>query len=187
MFRSIVDGVVLYPGDAVAAERLVEAAARHDGMVYIRTHRGALPVIYDDADTFAIGGSRVLGAGDADAGTVVAAGVTLHEALAAREMLAEEGIPIRVIDLYSIQPPDSQALLRSAQQTRFLITVEDHYPAGGIGETVAGVLARFAVPIFSLAVRRRPKSGAPDELLDYEEISRTAIVDAVKKAIAATR
>jgi transketolase len=183
MFRSIVDGVVLYPADAVAAERLVEAAARHQGIVYLRTHRGGLPVIYNDEDAFAIGGSRVLRNSDADVGTIAAAGVTLHEALAAQEKLEADGIHLRVVDLYSVQPPDHQTLLVAAEQTRFLVTVEDHYPAGGIGETVQSVVARTGVPVYSLCVRKRPMSGKPQELLEYEEISSAAIIKQVQEAL----
>jgi transketolase len=183
MFRSIVDGVVLYPADAVSAERLVEAAACHAGIVYLRTHRGGLPVIYNNEDAFAIGGSKVLGYSDDDVGTIVAAGVTLHEALAAQEKLRADGIHLRVIDLYSIQPPDRQTLLVAAEQTRFFVTVEDHYPAGGIGETVQGVLARTGAPVYSLCVRKRPMSGKPRELRDYEEISSAAIIKQVLEAM----
>ncbi|MCJ8499030.1 transketolase [Desulfatitalea alkaliphila] len=121
MFRSILHSVVLYPADAVATEKLVEAAAGHPGIVYIRTHRGPTPVIYDDQASFAIGGSSVPRYSDEDTGTIVAAGVTLHEALAAHEMLKAEGTYMRVIDLYSVQPLDTQTLRRSAAQTRFFI------------------------------------------------------------------
>lgn len=183
MFRSIPDCVVLYPADAVSTERLVEAAAEHQGMVYIRTTRGATPVLYDPADQFAIGDSRVLRNSTNDLATVVAAGVTLYEALAAYEVLKKDGILIRVIDLYSVQPPDTQTLRRAAEQTRFVITVEDHYPAGGIGETVQGVLAGMAVPVYTLAVRKRPMSGTPDELMVYEEISKNAIIQKVRAGL----
>jgi len=186
MFRSILDGVVLYPSDAVSTERLVEAAARHDGIVYIRTHRGGLPVIYGQDDEFAIGGSRVCHESAGDVGTIVAAGVTLHEALAARATLKQDGIYVRVIDLYSVQPIDAQTLLRSAGQTRFFVTVEDHYPAGGIGEAVSAALSRTATPVFRMAVTQRPMSGAPRALLDYEEISQTAIVKTVCDAVEQT-
>ena len=186
MFRTINEGVVLYPADAVAAERLVEAAARHPGMVYIRTHRSGVPVIYDDQDAFVIGGSRVIRPSDADVGTIVAAGVTLHEALAAQETLKADGIFVRVIDLYSVQPPDTQTLLRSAAQTRFIITVEDHYPAGGIGEAVQSVLAEVSIPVYTMAVRKRPMSGSAGELLDYEEISKSAIIKKVQAAMEKT-
>lgn len=180
MFRSIVDAVVLYPSDAVSTERLVEAAAEHRGMVYIRTTRGATPIIYNNADTFFIGGSRVLRRSEKDIATLVAAGVTLHEALDAYETLKKEGIHVRVIDLYSVQPPDAPTLRQAAAETGFIVTVEDHYPAGGIGETVSSTLADARVPIYSLAVRKRPMSGKPDELLAYEEISSAAIVNKIQ-------
>jgi transketolase len=183
LFRSIPDSVVLYPADAVATERLVEAAAKHHGMVYIRAARGATPVLYDDDDTFVIGGSRVVCNTKADVATIVAAGVTLYEALSAYETLKNDGIYLRVIDLYSVQPPDTQTLRLAAEQTRFIITVEDHYPAGGIGETVQSVLSGMGVPVYSMAVRKRPMSGTPEELLAYEDISRNAIVQKVRQCL----
>jgi len=186
MFRAVLDSVVLYPSDAVSAEKLVEAAARHEGIVYIRTHRGGMPVIYEDKDDFRIGGSRVLRSSDADVGTIVAAGVTLHEALTAQDRLKEDNIYVRVIDLYSVKPVDTQTLLRSAEQTRFFLTVEDHYPAGGIGETVMGALAKTDVPVYSLAVDKRPMSGKPEDLLAYENISAPAIVRKVLEAMEKT-
>ena len=180
MFRSIVDAVVLYPADAVSTERLVEAAAEYHGMVYIRTTRGGTPILYGDEDSFTIGGSRVLRQSDGDIGTVVAAGITLHEALKAHDKLKNDGIYIRVIDLYSVQPLDEDTLRRAAAETGFIITVEDHYPAGGIGEAVGSALADAGTAIHSLAVRKRPMSGKPEELLDYEEISATAIVGKIQ-------
>ncbi|RJQ71451.1 MAG: transketolase [Desulfobacteraceae bacterium] len=186
MFRSIPDCVVLYPADAVSTERLVEAAAEHQGMVYIRTARGATPILYDPSERFAIGDSRVLRNSSSDVATVVAAGVTLYEALAAYETLKKDGILIRVIDLYSIQPPDTQTLRLAAEQTRFVITVEDHYPAGGIGETVQSVLSGMAVPVYTLAVRKRPMSGKPEELMAYEEISKSAIIQKVRTGLEKT-
>jgi transketolase len=180
MFRSLPDCVVLYPADAVATERLMEAAAEHQGMVYIRTGRGAAPILYDSKDRFAIGGSRVLRSSSNDLATVVAAGATLHEALVAHEMLKKDGILVRVVDLYSIQPSDVQTLRLAAEQTRFVITVEDHYPAGGIGEAVQSALAGMAVPVHVLAVRKRPMSGKPEELMSYEEISKNAIIQKIR-------
>jgi transketolase len=118
-----------------------------------------------------------------DLATVVAAGATLNEALAAYETLKKDGILIRVIDLYSIQPPDTQTLRLAAEQTRFVITVEDHYPAGGIGETVQSVLSGMGVPVYSLAVRKRPMSGKPEELMAYQEISKSAIIQKVRTAL----
>jgi transketolase len=181
MFRSILDGVVLYPCDAFSTERLVEEAARHPGIVYIRTTRMATPIVYGPDEAFAIGGSKVLRKSDSDLATVAAAGVTLHEALKAWEELRKEGVSIRVIDLYSIKPLDEAALRDAANSTRFVLTVEDHYPAGGIGEAVRDILTPAAAPVYSLAVRRRPRSGKPEELLDYEGISHKAIVAKVKE------
>jgi transketolase len=183
MFRSILDGVVLYPCDAVSTDRLVEEAARHGGMVYIRTTREATPIVYGAQDTFVIGGSKVLRNTERDVATVAAAGITLHEALKAWKELQDEHISIRVIDLYSISPLDTATLRNAANSTRFILTVEDHYAAGGIGEAVRSALTPSAAPVYSLTVSRKPKSGKPEELLDYEGISHRAIVSKVKEII----
>jgi len=181
MFRTILNGIVLYPCDAVSTEKLVEVCAGHKGMSYLRTTRMKTPVIYGREEVFAIGGSKVLRKSENDLVTVVAAGVTLHEALAAHEELRKEGIPIRVIDLYSIKPVDEETLTRAARETNAIVTVEDHYPEGGLGDAVRSTLAAADVPVFSLAVRAKPRSGKPDELLDYEAISGKAIVSKVKE------
>jgi transketolase len=181
MFRTIMNGVVLYPSDAVSTEKLVEASAKHTGIVYIRTTRKDTPILYGEDEAFFIGGSRVLRKSEKDAATVVAAGVTLHEALKAYEELKKEGILIRVVDLYCIKPIDETTLREAAAATRSIITVEDHFPDGGLGEAVRSALAGVVVPIHSLAVRKMPKSGKPEELLDYEEISQKAIVQKVKE------
>ena len=186
MFRSILESVVLYPCDAVSAERLVEEAAKHTGIVYIRTTRGGTPVIYDLKETFPIGGSKILRKSDHDAATVVGAGITLHEALRAHEELKKENVPIRVIDLYSIKPLDEKALREAARETRFIVTVEDHYPDGGIGEAVKSVLSGLSTPVYSLAVQKRPKSGKPGELLEYEGISSKAIVKRIRESLGQT-
>ena len=180
LFRAILDSVVLYPCDAVSTERLVEAAARHQGIVFLRTTRMGTPVIYGNDEEFVIGGSKVLRQSATDFATVVAAGVTLHEALKAYEELKGQGINIRVIDLYSIKPLDEAALHEAAKTSKAIITVEDHYPEGGMGEAVSSALSGFAVPVHALAVRKKPKSGKPEELLDYEEISHRSIVSKVK-------
>lgn len=130
-FRTILHGVVLYPSDAVSCEKLVEAAAKYYGIVYLRTTRGALPGIHDSSEDFPIGGNKVLRQSSQDIATVVAAGITLHEALHANDQLKEQGVWVRVIDLYSIKPVDAETLRRAAEQTRALITVEDHYAEGG--------------------------------------------------------
>ncbi len=183
LFRAILDSVVLYPCDAVSTERLVEAAARHQGIVFLRTTRMGTPVIYGNDEDFTIGGSKVLRQSATDLATVVAAGVTLHEALKAYEELKGQGINIRVIDLYSIKPLDEAALHEAAKASKAIITVEDHYPEGGMGEAVSSALSGFPVPVHALAVRKKPKSGKPEELLDYEEISHRSIVRKVKDII----
>ena len=183
MFRAILDSVVLYPADAVATERLVEAALEHHGIVYIRTTRLATPIIYGPEEKFYIGGCKVVRQSDRDLVTVIGAGVTLFEALAAYAELQQEGINIRVIDLYSVKPVDAATLLTAAKATRGLITVEDHYPAGGIGEAVMAALAPNPVRLYALAVTKKPKTGKPAELLTYEDISRSAIVKLVKEII----
>ncbi len=180
MFRTLTDSVVLHPCDAVSTEKLVEAAAGHHGLVYLRTLRKATPILYGPNDQFKIGGSKVLRSSKQDVGTVVAAGITVHEALAAYEELQKENIAIRVIDLYSIKPLDEPTLQEAAGATRFILTVEDHHPEGGLGEAVRSAFTMLAVPIHSLAVRQKPKSGKPAELLDYEAISRSTIAQRVR-------
>jgi transketolase len=183
MFRTILNSVVLYPSDAVSTEKLVEEAAKHKGIVYLRTTREDTPIIYRNDEVFRIGGSKVLKMNTKDVATVVAAGITLHEAIAAHEELKKDGIFIGVLDLYSIKPIDVQTLTRAARDTGRIISVEDHFAEGGMGEAVRSALAGVAVPIYSLAVRNMPKSGQPRELLDYEEISRKAIIKKVKEIL----
>jgi transketolase len=183
MFRTLLGSVVLYPCDAVSAERLVEEAAAHRGIVYLRTTRMATPIIYDPKEAFPIGGCKVLRRGKKDVATVIAAGVTLHEALAAAGELEKEGVSIGVIDLYSVKPVDGGTLRRAAEEGGFLITVEDHYAEGGIGDAVREAVAGEPVVVHSLAVRKKPKSGNPRELMDYEEIGKDAIVRMVKAFI----
>jgi transketolase len=183
MFRTILNGAVLYPSDAVSAEKLVEEAARHKGIVYLRTTREDTPIIYRNDEAFKIGGSKVLKKNPKDVATVVAAGITLHEALAAYEELKKDGILIGVIDLYSIKPIDVHTLARAARATKRIITVEDHFAEGGINEAVRSALAGVSVALHSLAVRSIPRSGRPKELLDYEEISRSAIIKKIKEIL----
>lgn len=183
MFRAMLNSVVLYPSDAVSTEKLVEEAARHKGMVYIRTTRKDTPVLYSNDEEFSIGGSKILRESERDLITVIAAGITLHEALGACDELKREGIFIRVIDLYSIKPIDVETLNKAAQATNAIITVEDHYADGGIGEAVRSALALHYVPVHSLAVRKMPRSGKPAELLEYEEISKNAIIKKVKELL----
>jgi len=179
MMRSILNSVVLYPCDAVSTEKLVREAAKYNGIVYIRTTRSATPVIYSYNEEFPIGGSKTVRASDKDLFTVIGAGITLHEALKAYEELKDRGIFIRVIDLYSVKPLDVETLKRALDETKAIITVEDHYPQGGIGEAVKSEVGSERV--YSLACRKTPKSGTPEQLLDYEEISAKAIVDFITK------
>jgi transketolase len=183
MFRSIHGSVVLYPADAVAAEKLVEEAARHRGIVYIRTTRNATPIVYSADTEFPIGGCKVLTSGGDDRVTVVAAGITLQEALKAQRQLKAEGIGVRVIDLYSVKPLDVDTLLGAADETAAVVTVEDHYPAGGFGEAVASALSAHPTPVFSLAVKKMPKSGSPEDLLQFEGISASAIVEKIRECL----
>lgn len=186
MFASILDSVILYPSDAFATEKLIEEAAKHFGIVYIRTTREETPLIYSSSDKFIIGRSKIIHASIQDVVTVIAAGITLHETLKAYEELKKENIFIRVIDCYSIKPIDKTTILKAAQDTKALITVEDHYPYGGLGSVVAQTLAntKNKTPQYILTVNKTPKSGTPRELLDYEEISSYAIIKKVKTIIA---
>ncbi len=181
MFRAILGSVVLYPCDAVSTENLVAAAAEHQGLVYLRTTRMPTPILYGLEEEFAIGGSKVLRQSAKDQAAIIGAGVTVFEALAAYEELQKDGIFIRVIDLYSIKPLDAATLAAAARDTKVIITAEDHYPEGGLGEAVRTALNGVAV--HSLAVRQKPKSGKPAELLDYEGISKAAMVRKVKELL----
>ncbi len=187
MFRTVPGSVILYPADAVCAERCVELAAGHRGMVYIRTSRPNTPVIYRPDEAFTIGGLKVLRQSEADRATVVAAGVTLHEALKAWEQLNAQGVAVRVIDLYSVKPLDGTGLLAAARATRDrLITVEDHYAEGGIGDAVLEALATEGIRVHKLAVRELPRSGKPAELLDRYGISARYIVTKVLEVAGAS-
>ena len=182
-FRTLSNGVVLYPCDAVSTEKLVAEAADHKGIVYLRTTRMDTPVLYQNEEEFPIGGCKVLRKSETDQATLVAAGLTVHEALAAREILGKDNIAVGVIDLYSIKPLDGTALKQAASSSGLLVTVEDHYPEGGLGEAVRSALWDSEVVVASLAVRKKPKSGKPAELLDFEEISAESIAAKVKELI----
>ncbi len=192
MCRAQPNITVLYPCDAVSAERLVALAAYCPGPAYIRTSRPKTPVIYSADETFTVGGLKVLRESANDVATVIGAGVTVFEALKAHDRLKASGISIRVIDLYSVAPVDRDGLLSAGRATGGrLITVEDHYAAGGIGDAVAEAVAHAGFTVQRLAVRDIPRSGKPDELLDRFGISATHIVEAVgavvgSKAVGAT-
>jgi transketolase len=180
MTRAQPNFVVLYPCDAVSTERLMHKAAYHRGPVYMRTSRPKTPVIYGPDESFEIGGLKVVRHSAADVATVIGAGITLFEALAAYDELQTRGISIRVVDLYCLQPIDAAALVTCARETKGrLITVEDHYAAGGIGDAVASAVASEGFTVHRLAVREIPRSGKPEELIDHYGISARHIVAAV--------
>ena len=174
MFRALIDSTVLYPADAMSAERLTEAAARAKGIVYIRTTRPKTPVIYGNGEEFPIGASKVLRASEGDRLTIVAAGITVHEALAAYERLMERGIAARIIDAYSVKPLDRETLSEAASDTGGIIVVEDHAIDGGLGDAVAAAVGSIA-PVHRLGITQLPRSGESKELLERYGISRGAI------------
>ena len=175
---------VLYPSDGTSAWRAIQLAAATEGPVYVRTSRPKTPVIYHAGERFEVGKCKVLRQSPDDCLAIVTGGVTLFEALAAHDELAKEGIAVRVIDLFSVQPIDRQALLQTAEATggRF-ITVEDHYPHGGIGDAVLSALATEPVQVHKLAVRSIPRSGPSASLLDLFGISARHIIDAAKRIV----
>ena len=182
MMRGVPGCVVFYPCDGVSAERLVTVAAAHRGMVYIRTSRPKTEIIYTASERFEVGGSKVLHESADDVSTVVAAGVTVFEARKAYEQLRQQGIAIRVIDAYSVQPVDAPTLVRAGLHTgRKIITVEDHYPAGGLGDAVSEAVAEHDITVSRLSVRDVPRSGTSEELLERYGISAFHIVAAVQR------
>jgi transketolase len=181
MMRTQPNIAVLYPCDAVSTERLIERAAYHRGPVYMRTSRPKTPVIYGPDEQFELGGLKVLRQSAGDVATVIGAGVTLFEALKAYDTLKNEGVHIRVVDLYSLQPIDAVSLIRCAEDTHGrLITVEDHYHAGGIGDAVAEAVAGRGFTVTRLAVSEIPRSGTPEQLVDRYGISARHIAEAVR-------
>ncbi|MFC8089205.1 transketolase [Streptomyces sp. NPDC057301] len=182
MMRAVHGSTVLYPCDANQTARLVAAMAGLEGVRYLRTSRGAGPVIYGPDEEFPVGGSKVLRSSDRDRLTVVAAGVTVHEALAAADALDREGIQVRVVDLYSVKPVDRDTLRRAAEETGCLLTVEDHHEEGGIGDAVLDAFldGRPVPRLVRLAVRMMPGSASPDEQLHAAGIDAASIAAAGK-------
>jgi transketolase len=183
MMRAVGGCAVLYPSDAVSTERLLALMAYHHGPAYMRTSRPKTPVIYDAATPFRIGGSHVVRSSPTDKVTLVGAGITLFEALGAYDTLQKQGIAARVIDLYSLQPIDVETLQQAARETGLIVTIEDHYPAGGIGEAVMNAVAPIGGRVHQIAVRELPRSGRPEELVDKFGLSAAHIVDAVKSLL----
>jgi transketolase len=179
MFLNIPDALVLYPCDAPSTEHLVREMARYQGISYLRTTRNDTPVIYDNEEEFPVGGLKVVRGSDADEALIVAAGITVHEAIRAHDVLKQKGTSVRVIDLYSLHPVDAKALMDNAARCgNKVVTVEDHY-CRALGSVVGGILGR----VKSLCVREIPSSGRPEELLRRHGIDSSSIVEAVDEAL----
>jgi transketolase len=185
MMRAVPGSVVFYPSDAVSTERLVEIMARTRGIHYIRLSRPKTPILYAADEQFKIGGSKVLRSSGNDVLTVVAAGVTLYEALKAHDTLLGQGLNVRVIDAYSVKPIDAAGIIAAARDTQGrVLVVEDHYFDGGLGDAVLNALAAEPALVSKLAVREVPRSGEPEELLRVHGIDADAIVARVREMIA---
>jgi transketolase len=173
------NSVVLYPCDAVSSGKLTCLMANYKGMSYLRTTRPATPVIYSNEEEFHLGGSKVLKQTKNDQATIVAAGITVHEALKAHQILEQDNITVRIIDCYSVKPLDEATLKKAAEETGHIVTVEDHYAEGGLGEAVASLGLQPLI----LAVRKMPHSGPPEMLFTEQGIDAEGIVRAVKKLL----
>jgi transketolase len=187
MMRAVHGSTVLYPSDGTSTAALVEAMARTPGISYMRTTRGSFPGLYPAGETFPVGGSKLARSGDSDQVTLVGAGVTLHEALHAAELLSGEGIAARVIDCYSVKPVDTQTLVAAAEATGGRIVVaEDHHPEGGLGSAVADALlgaGQQDLHLTRLAVSGMPGSGSGEELLAWAGIDADHIAAAARKLV----
>ncbi|TMK80810.1 MAG: transketolase [Actinobacteria bacterium] len=188
MMRAVHGSTVLYPADANATAQLVAAMADHPGISYLRTTREKTPVLYDPGDAFPIGGSKVVRSSTADQATIVAAGITLFESIAAADALAAKGIAVRVVDAYSIKPIDAATLREAMDRTGLIVTVEDHWVQGGLGDAVLEALASGGHPVggrvLKLGVTEMAGSGSAEELREWAGISAARIADAVREALA---
>jgi transketolase len=181
--RAVHGSTVLYPADANATVKMVTAMCDLEGVSYLRTTREATPVLYGPDEEFPVGGSKTLRHSPEDRVTLIGAGVTLVESLAAADALEAEGVRVRVIDLYSVKPVDAQTLRTALVETGLLVTVEDHWPEGGIGDAVLDALASagdVAGRIVKIAPREMPGSGSPTELRDWAGISADRIAERVR-------
>jgi transketolase len=191
MMRAVQGSSVFYPSDAVSTAALVELMAHTGGISYMRTTRGAYPVLYDADESFQAGGSKVLRSGPSDAVTLIGAGVTLHQCLLAADHLAQRGILARVIDLYSVKPIDTDTLVAAADATRGrLVVAEDHHPEGGLGSAVAAALLEAGVVQLRLAHMsdsQLPVSGTGTELLNAAGIDAEHIAAAAAALVGESR
>ncbi len=183
MMRTVHGSSVLYPSDAISTHRLVGIAAQTPGIVYIRTSRPKTKLLYSNDTEFHLGGSHVLRSSEADRATLVGAGITLHEALQACELLADQGIPVRVIDLYSIKPIDEKTLQQAARETGLVVTIEDHYPEGGLGDAVLSAIADTPCRYHKIAVTGLPRSGPGRALMQMYGLTADSIADTLESLL----
>ena len=186
MMRAVHGSTVLYPCDGNSTAALVAAMADLPGISYIRTTREKTPAVYGAGETFTVGGSKSLRSSEADRVTLVAAGITVHEALGAAETLAADGIAARVLDCYSIKPIDGEALRTASSETGLVVTIEDHWVEGGLGDAVLEALAADGIlsgRVVKIAVTQMPGSGTPEELRDWAGISADAIAGTVRSLL----
>lgn len=183
MFGALANSVIFHPSDAVSTAKILPLLVDHYGVSYLRTLRPKTPVLYDTKEEFKIGGSKVLKKSNKDILTVVSAGITVHEAISAYGQLKKENIFVRVVDCYSVKPIDKKTLVASLKETKqkTILTVEDHYEHGGLGDFVLSAVSDQNAQVYKMAVSKLPRSGTKDELLDYEGISAKHIVERVKK------
>jgi transketolase len=186
MMRAVHGSTVLYPSDATSTACLVREMAERSGVVYMRTTRGAYPVLYPPEEEFPVGGAKVVRSAPDDQVTLIGAGVTLHNCLAAADQLGQDGIRARVVDLYSVKPVDIETLLAAAAATGDrLVVAEDHYPEGGIGGAVLEAFNDAGHPVLvkHLAVQGLPGSGTPQELMEAAGISAGQIAQAARDVL----
>jgi transketolase len=182
MMRSVQNMRVLYPSDGTSMMAMVSLTANTPGNFYIRATRADTPILYDPKEEFTVSGSKTIRSSQNDQITVFGAGITLHEALKAHDGLLNQGINLRVVDMYSIKPLDQEVIRKACQDTQALVVVEDHYREGGLYEAIcgSGVVIK---PVYSLSVDKMPRSGKPAELLRYQEIDAQAIQELVNRIL----
>lgn len=183
MFRTIFNSTVLYPSDEISTYQLIQLAFKLSGLVYIRTTRAKTPRVYSPKTKFTIPGFTVLQKSPQDQIAVISSGITVHEALSSYKELDKQGVKARIIDLYCLKPIDVQALVQALSGIKQIVTVEDHYPEGGLGEAVKSALAISQKDVYSLAVNKLPKSGQPKELIAYAGIDSHSITKTVQSLL----
>jgi transketolase len=182
MFGMLPGTIVLQPSDAVSTVKLLQSISQTEGIVYIQTLRPKTPILYEKTEEFPIPGSKIVKRSDTDVLTIIGTGITVHEAIKAYELLRKEEIRVRVIDCYSLSPIDKETLIHAANETqlKILITVEDHFMHGGLGDFVNQAVSGTGIRVHKMAVAKRSHSGTKDELLDDAGISSVKIIAAVK-------